>query len=94
VLGYIDAHEFSEKSIFVFPRNLPFWFTSPTESDCPYPPPCTSSACITQLLNQGVLVPADNPDPSGSLTPIYQPKICVDCREQGGTNIKPDYWPN
>ena len=51
-------------------------------------------AYISLMLNSEVLVPTDNPNDLYAVNLTYQPKSCVDCRERGGSNIKPSYWPN
>jgi hypothetical protein len=92
VLGYVSAHGSSEKNIIIFAGGvLPPWFNGRTTyTSCPISNRGFTITYINQMLKLGLLVPADNPENLSA--PWYQPKVCVDCRERGGTNIRPDYW--
>jgi len=94
VLGHISAHGSSEKSKIIFSGGiLPAWFNGRTTyMSCPISNRGFTTTYINQMLRLGLLVPADDPD--NLSTPTYQPKLCVDCRERGGTNVKPHYWHN
>lgn len=88
VLGYIGAHGSSEKSAIIFAGGvLPAWFSGHTSStSCPISNRGFTKTYVDQMLALGLLVPSDHP------TDTYQPKFCVDCRERGGTNVRPEYW--
>jgi len=98
-LGYVSAHNTEEKSIFIYGHEAPPYNDSPLAGECPGPKDLTDSE-RAQLITSGEYLPADDtehpqyPDAVPPVVfPIYQPKICVDCRERGGTNIKPADWP-
>jgi hypothetical protein len=99
VLGYVSAHNQEEKSIFIYRGEAPPYGGSPLDGLCPGPEDLTPGE-LAQLISSGEYIPAD--DPSATQYPdavppsvffIYQPKNCVDCRERGGTNVKPSGWP-
>lgn len=98
-LGYVSAHNREEKSIFIYRGEAPPYGGSPLDGVCPGPKGLTAGE-LAQLIKSGEYIPADDPENPGSpdaippiVFPTYQPKICVDCREQGGTNVKPSDWP-
>ena len=90
VLGYVTAGSVSENRLFISNKSLYGWRSNPFYS-CPLK--------VTGINAQNYLY-YDYPDTS--YAPYYfsgaglviAPKICVDCRSDGGgTIIKPDYWP-
>ena len=95
VLGYFSGGTVSQKRIFVDFRNLPPEIRAARE-----PAPCNSANDIY------VIDVADIPSQPNStylVDPIYVPFIgivaynsasqrCVDCRAQGGTTQRPDFW--
>lgn len=99
VLGFIGAHGVAQESVIIVANgSLPPWFNGTTVySQCPglaalaVPTTPQNIAYVNALLKSGAYLPANDPDVPGRY--IFQPKICVDCRERGGTNIKPFYWP-
>lgn len=48
---------------------------------------------IKYFLSIGFIYPAPQENWSPTNPSAYKLKICVDCRERGGTNVKPDFWP-
>ena len=99
VLGYVSAHDTKEKSIFIYGYEAPPYGVPPLAGACPGPTDLTASE-EAQLISSGEYLPADDPDKAqypDAIPPrvyvTYQPKICVDCRERGGTNVKPPGWP-
>jgi hypothetical protein len=93
VFGYINAHSGPEKEIFIYPYEVPPYNIIDSSLACPGPR--NSPAELTRLITAGLYIPADDTAKitSGPPAPIYLPKVCVDCREQGGTNKKPTNWP-
>jgi Domain of unknown function (DUF4249) len=90
VLGYVTAGSVSENRLFISNKSLYGWRSNPFYS-CPLK--------VTGINAQNYLI-YDYPDTT--YAPYYYsgaglviaPKICVDCRaDGGGTTIKPDYWP-
>jgi Domain of unknown function (DUF4249) len=92
VLGYISASTVQEKRIYISNKSIPGWQSQHFDSTTA----CPIFAIPTDPLNTLVY---NYPDTSygpyffygGAL--IVAPKQCLDCRYQGGINIKPDYWP-
>ncbi len=93
VLGFISASNIQEKRIYISNTSLPGWQSQHLD---------TATACKTvdipvDPLNTLVFNYPDTaygpyyfPDASDL---IVAPKICMDCRYQGGTNMKPSFWP-
>ena len=99
VLGYVGAHNTEEKSIFIYGYEAPPVSGSPLDGQCPRPEGLTTAE-LAQLITSGEYLPADDPDKPqypDAVPPMvyetYQPRTCVDCRERGGTNVKPAGWP-
>jgi hypothetical protein len=92
VLGYVSASSVQERRLFISHGQLPGWKSNPSYS-------CTTYTLPTDPLN---LLIYTYPDPNygpyhfqGDLiiSLIVAPRDCMDCRYQGGTNIKPSFWP-
>jgi Domain of unknown function (DUF4249) len=91
-LGYISASFIQEKRIYISNKSLPGWKSNPIYS-------CPTNAVLQDQLN---LLIYNYPDTAygpyhfeGDLITylIVAPKSCMDCRYQGGVNIKPPFWP-
>jgi hypothetical protein len=91
-LGYISASTVQVKRIYISNKSLPGWKSNPF-INCPQ---------VSVLQDQLNLLVYNYPDTSygpyhfgGDFTVylVVAPKSCLDCRYQGGTNIKPDFWP-
>ncbi len=86
VLGYFGASVVRSKRIFV--QNVP---DLPLES---------TDVCSVTFLKEGFqgISPKDYPgylrSENGKPTMDLLSNDCVDCLLQGGTNVKPDFWPN
>ena len=92
VLGYVSASSVQEQRLFISHSLLPGWKSNPTNS-------CSTRSVPTDPLN---LLIYTYPDPNygpyhfeGDLIVflVVAPRECLDCRYQGGTNIKPSFWP-
>jgi Domain of unknown function (DUF4249) len=92
VLGYISASTIQEGRIYISNNSLPGWQSQHIDSNTA----CQTIALPTDPLNTLVY---NYPDTaygpyffaSGIL--IIAPKRCLDCRYQGGVNVKPSFWP-
>jgi hypothetical protein len=91
VFGYVSASSVQEKRLFISNRSLPGW-----QSAQPYNCPID----IVQS-NPGNALVWSYPDPRYQLwyyvsgpPPLMKItfKECLDCRFQGGTNVKPTFW--
>jgi hypothetical protein len=91
VLGYISASSVQQKRLFISNKSLPGW-QSAQPYDCPID--------IVQS-NPGNPLVWSYPDPRYQLwyyvsgpPPLMKItyKECLDCRFQGGVNVKPPYW--
>lgn len=96
VIGFISAGTISEKRVTLMPAEMPLdWFR---------PPPDIDSACLATVSGKiETTIVAEDPTwvpidlvPKQVRPPWYYNATkdlkCVDCRVQGGTNIKPLYW--
>ena len=103
VIGYVSVSTITKKRIFIEGRNLPFPVSVTENADfkCKkdtilYDPLSSYKDREESKFARGDSIPTDvyARKPDGlRLGFFYAPKICVDCRLQGGTNIKPFYWP-
>ena len=91
-LGYISASTVQEQRIYISNKSLPGWKSDPF-INCP---------TVTVLQDQLNLLIYNYPDTSYGpyhfsgdfiISLVVAPKDCLDCRYQGGTNVKPDFWP-
>jgi hypothetical protein len=89
VVGYVSACSIAEKRIFIGNDQLPGWQSNPTVN-CPI--------TFTFPPDPNNIVYWNYPDSnyqlyyySGGIMLITY-KNCLDCRYQGGTIIKPDFW--
>jgi len=92
-LGFVSASSIQSQRIYISNKNLPGWHSNPSYV-CPL---------VEVMLDQLNLLIYNYPDTSygpyhfqGDLivSLIVAPKSCMDCRYQGGINIKPDFWPH
>ncbi|MGZ3814011.1 MAG: DUF4249 domain-containing protein [Mucilaginibacter sp.] len=105
VLGFISVSTITSKRIFFAGRSLPYHYpkySPPPDSDfcvskfLPLEPQSTLAAREEQTFFTGDTIPTKVVVSLATYKVIgynYAPKICVDCRVVGGTNIRPPYWP-
>lgn len=90
VIGYITASTITEKRLFIRKRQVVNWNFGPSVEYC--------GIILTIPQNPVNYLIFDYPDPSfgpyyfvtGGL--VITKKACLECTEQGGTNIKPSFW--
>jgi hypothetical protein len=91
-LGFVSASSVQEQRIYISNKSLPGWKSNPAYS-------CTTYEVSLDQLN---LLAYNYPDTSYGpyhfmgdfiVSLIVAPKSCMDCRYQGGINIKPLFWP-
>ena len=91
VIGFITASTATEKRIFIRNRQLTDWHYAPNLQYC--------GSILTILQNPVNYLIWDYADPS--FGPYYfitgggiaiTKKACLECTEQGGTNVKPAFW--
>ncbi|MEO9483203.1 MAG: DUF4249 domain-containing protein [Ekhidna sp.] len=92
VIGYIGCSSKTQKRLFVDGRDLP---RDPTNLIL-Y---CTERSVLLseqeeliEILSSGRYVPTRYAPIGDSEGLFYAANFCADCRVQGGTNVKPDYW--
>lgn len=92
-LGFVSASSVQSQRIYISNKSLPGWQSNPFYV-CPQ---------IDVMQDQLNLLIYNYSDTSygpyhfeGDLivSLIVAPKSCMDCRYQGGINIKPDFWPH
>ena len=101
VLGFIGASTVSSKRIFIFNPDLASWDYRPYYIDCLQPSSqrvgisVLDPARITKLYDY--LLKPDHLytliDFPNSAVYILAQNYCADCRDHGGTNQKPSFWP-
>ncbi len=91
VLGYVSACTVQEQRVFISNRSLPGWKSNPT-INCPIKdiPSDPNNALIWNYSDTAFQLWyfVSGPPPLLKITH----KDCLDCRFQGGTNIKPPFW--
>jgi hypothetical protein len=99
VIGFISASTVQEKRIYISNKSLPGWQSDHVFASNRYA--CLVSGIAVDPLNQLIFNFPDTAfGPLGFTTPDLitylevAPKSCLDCRYQGGTNVKPDFWPH
>ncbi|MDP9041709.1 MAG: DUF4249 domain-containing protein [Bacteroidota bacterium] len=91
-LGYVSASSVQEKRIYISNKNLPGW-----KSNQFYV--CPTEALLQDQLNLLIYNYGDTSygpyhfEGDFTVYLVVAPKRCMDCRYQGGINIKPDFWP-
>ncbi|HZX59411.1 MAG TPA: DUF4249 domain-containing protein [Mucilaginibacter sp.] len=105
VLGFISVSTVTTKRIFLAGRSLPYHYPKhvppPDSDECvagflPLEPQATLAAREEQTFFSGDTIPIKVVESLLTFKVTgytYAPKICVDCRVVGGTNIRPSYWP-
>jgi len=92
-LGFVSASSVQSQRIYISNKSLPGWQSNPFYV-CPQ---------IDVMQDQLNLLIYNYPDTSygpyhfeGDLivSLVVAPKSCMDCRYQGGINVKPDFWPH
>jgi hypothetical protein len=93
VIGFVEASSVQQKRIFIVGRSLPFRTPNIGYETCELDTVPNSPSHLEEKFADGYFVPV-NPiaSTSGIVAYTYSFKQCVDCREKGGTTLKPDFW--
>ena len=91
-VGWVSACSVQELRTFISNKSLPGWKSNPT-LNCPIKiiPSDPSNALIWNYTDTAYQLWYFVSGPPPTLKITY--KDCLDCRYQGGTNIKPPFWP-
>ena len=91
-VGWISASSVQEIRLFIDNHSLPGWKSNPS-SNCPVKeiPSNANNSLIWEYPDTAYQLWYFVSGPPPTLKITY--KDCLDCRFQGGTNIKPPYWP-
>ena len=93
VIGFVSASTVEEKRAFLQSRDLPYSYRNPDEDYCQLDTiPNNSNSIINTFDNSAFLPVLSITGPLGIVGYTYSHRNCVDCREKGGTNQKPDFW--
>lgn len=99
VLGYFSGADIKEKRFFIDSLNLPAYFrTMPTKAGCTFeetcrifPEPLTfgpqSCAALEQLPDDAIIIRSIELN-----SYIFTSPECGDCRSEGGTTKRPEFW--
>jgi Domain of unknown function (DUF4249) len=98
VIGFVSASSVQERRIYISNKSLPDWKSDGVDPTHRYA--CQTESYVPDPLNQLVYTYPDTayaPLQFGSdgftTYLVVAPKVCLDCRYQGGTNIQPLFWP-
>ena len=89
VLGFVGASTLQSERIFINNSQLPTWGYIPLRGCALYLVPPDSFAFYFGI---GYVPVTPNPPPVGGYYSAFSE--CVDCTLQGGTNVRPSFWPN
>jgi len=102
VLGFVSVSTATSKQYNLHYNDIPLRYMPPatdTSTCVPYQllfaPAATYNTRLIKALSTGDSLVYNTIYDPGSAIPGYNyaPKRCVDCRAQGGTNIRPSYFP-
>ncbi len=104
VIGYISASTTTSRRQYFdnrdFPMDAPSYIPPPSLDACAIQeilisPAATFQGRADQTFTSGKYIPVSpiSVPGSGIIGYTYSLKGCVDCREKGGTSVKPSYWP-
>jgi hypothetical protein len=93
ILGFISASSVQSYRVYISNKNVPGWNSNQVNS---------SDACQIEYQPVDPLNTLLYNFPDTAYAPYFfygpellvAPKSCLDCRYQGGTNIKPAFWPH
>ncbi len=92
VIGYISAGKFTEKRLFIDRAEIPFSFNYNRYPTCELDTIPIDSAIAFARFNGTSSIPVDTYGLFEPTDYLYSSSSCVDCRVQGGTLEKPDFW--
>jgi len=104
VIGYLNASSVTSKRQYFdnknFPMATPSYIGPPSIDACEIRqiminPVATFQSRVTEIFSQGRYIPVSpiSQPGVGIIGYTYSIKECVDCRLQGGTTLKPTFWP-
>jgi Domain of unknown function (DUF4249) len=93
VIGYVSAGTLQQKRIFINRFQLADWLWLFRCGDPDKIIPNDPDSFPLYLFNTGYIPVYQQITQSGSIVWAINDIGCVDCRAQGGTTTKPDYWP-
>jgi Domain of unknown function (DUF4249) len=90
VIGWVSAGTVQQDSIFIARSQLPQWDYSIT---CQQPDQTTPNEpdSVLYYFGGGAYIPTEYNAMTNRWT--YNAGGCIDCTLQGGTNVKPSFWP-
>jgi hypothetical protein len=91
VIGFFSASKVTQKRIFIRVWDLPSSFFFVPQTGCEL-----DTLLVANLSNFSSAYLLTMPVYENGIFLIgygYSAISCVDCRKQGGTNVKPDFWP-
>jgi hypothetical protein len=92
VIGFVDASSVQQKRIFIVGRFLPFRTPNIGYEFCQLDTVPNTPTDLEITFASNFFLPINPIGSAGIVAYTYSFKHCVDCREKGGTNIKPDFW--
>jgi hypothetical protein len=93
VIGFVTAGTVAIKRIFIYRSELPSW---PYSFACNNPDTLVYNMpdSIKKYYGSGSYIPVEELyGPAGLVGWMSNETGCVDCRQLGGANVKPSFWP-
>lgn len=90
VFGYVNVSGLSQKRIFVDNNETGYYIRNPYVPEENWPIPLLRDEWRRYYVYKQYLPISKGEGPEY----YWAPKRCVDCRLQGGTKNRPDFWPN
>jgi len=94
VIGFVSAGTLEQKRLFIYQSQIPDWryYVS-----CSLPDTIVGldSGSLIQFFANSSYIPIEQHYPMGGPPDGWVANVisCADCRVQGGTTTKPDFWP-
>lgn len=92
VVGYVGVSTTSQTRIFIYQYQLPDWnYSLFCEQFFTLNHPDT----LAKYLTSGVEIPTTPAEfgPNGEIVQVFRAReLCVDCRNIGGHNVRPEFW--
>ncbi|HVV07018.1 MAG TPA: DUF4249 domain-containing protein [Puia sp.] len=94
VIGFVSAGTLEQKRLFIYQSQIPDWRYY-TFCSLPDTVVGLDSASLKQFFANQSYIPLEQHYPMGGPPDGWVANVisCADCRIQGGTTTKPDFWP-
>jgi len=98
-IGFVSFSTLQKKRIFINKNEVSLWYYAPYYNVYE---PCFIQSAYPEVIDQFFLPPGgpygnsmigSGLDSAHLMVYLFSTKLCVDCTVQGGSSVRPDYWP-